>query len=208
MKTNFLILCFLGMVGLTACTKSSGPSSVSGQVVDQITGKGVPYAQVTVIGQNSNVVGAGGQQGGANTTADANGNFSMNFDATAGNSYEVNATAKNYLSGQANSYTDISAGKNTNVKVYIEAEGFVRFNLVNIQPMDTIWEFVLDDFGNNAPSFQLLHKDTSFIVYGIGNTFTHFTYKINKYGLANGFITYNDTIYIKALDTVSYIIKY
>src|ERR1700733_13355150 len=109
MKIKFLIFSIFSLLAFTGCTKSSGPSSVSGQVVDQITGRGVPYAQVVVIGQNSNVVGAGGNQGAANTTADGNGNFSINFTAESGNSYEVNATANNYISGQANSFTDISA---------------------------------------------------------------------------------------------------
>jgi len=205
MKIKFLILCFLGLVVLIGCkkaTQTSGSSSVNGQVIDQTTGKGVPYAAITLIGQNSNVIGAIGQQQLKDTTTDVNGNFSFSFNYAGGNTYTLQAEAPNYFL-YGNPAPILSQGQNNNVKVKIAPEGWVRFYLVNGQPLDTLIEFVLDDF-NNAPTLQNIYKNTSFIVYGFGNTVTHFTYKMDK----GGFVTHNDSIYVKALDTVTFTINY
>jgi Carboxypeptidase regulatory-like domain len=208
MKIKFLILCFLGLVAFTDCKKqeTSGPSSVSGQVVDQTTGKGVPYAVIALLSQNSSIIGAWGQQQSSSGTTDANGKFSFAFNYASGNSYTVAAQAPNYFN-DGDAFATLSAGQNNNVKIEMQPEGFVRFYLVNSHPLDTVFEFVLDDLGN-SPIIQNLYKNTSFVVYGYGNTLTHFTYKINQYGSINGFVTYNDTVYIKALDTVAFIINY
>jgi len=203
MKIKFLILCFLGLAAFTACTKSSGPSSVSGQVVDNTTGKGVPYAQVYVVGASSGTIGALGNQQSGTATADANGNYSINFDASSGNYYSVTAQSQFYFQSQAISDVSINAGKNSNIKIPMVPEGFVRFKLVNTTS-DTIYEFAMHDF-NNDPVFSRLYKDTSFVVYGFGNTSTRFSYAIY-----NGFNyqTYYDTVYLKALDTVTFTINY
>jgi len=206
MKIKFLIFSIFSLLAFTDCTKSSGPSSVSGQVVDNTTGKGVPYAQVFVVGASGGTIGALGNQQSGTATADANGNFSISFNWAGGNNYSVTAQSQFYFQSQAISDVSINAGKNSNIKIPMVPKGFVRFYLVNSHPLDTVFDIVIDDF-NNTPGISNICKDTSYVVYGFGNTMTHFSYKIYKYDFTNGSIYY-DSIYVKALDTVTFTINY
>ena len=70
--------------------------------------------------------------------------------------------------------------------------------------MDTITIFSLGDF-NNATELDNIYKNTSFVVYGFGNTMTHFVYSIYK---GANFHYYTDSVYLKALDTVTFTINY
>jgi len=188
---------------LTDCTKSSGPSSVNGQAIDQTTGKGVPYAVIALLSQNNNVVGAGGMLQLQTATADINGNFSFSFNYSSGNNYTVAAQALYYLN-DGNAFATLSAGKNNDVKIKMVPEGFVRFYLVNVPPIDTLSFFGLADF-NDDPNYTFLYKNVSFVVYGYGNTMAHFTYFLNYTGVNH---SYSDSIYLKALDTVNFTINY
>jgi len=201
-RITFFIFCILG---LAACSKSSGPSSVNGQVIDKTTGKGVPYAQVYVIGASGGTIGGLGNQQSGSATADANGNFSISFNWAGGNNYSVTAQVPLYFQSQTVSTVSLTEGKNNNVKIPMVPEGFVRFNLVNAAPLDTIDEISVGDL-NNTKNFSPLYKDTFFIAYGFGNTLTHFSYTIiDNHGVYHQYI---DTVFLKALDTVNFTINY
>jgi len=206
MKIKFLILGFLGLVVFTDCTKSSGPSSVSGQVVDNTTGKGVPYAQVFVVGASTGTIGALGNQQNGSATADANGNYSINFDASGGNYYSVTAQSPFYFQSQAISDVGINAGKNSNVKIPLVPEGWVRINLVNVPPLDTIREFILYGFDGEVDDNESIYQNKSYVVQGYGNTMTNFTYRIRIGTVLNSSLS--GSVYIKALDTVTFTINY
>ena len=202
MKIRLFIFCFICIVIFTNCSKIQGygPSSVSGQAIDQTTGKGVPYATISLLGQNSNIVGAGGTQASQTITADGNGNFSFSFNYQEGNDYSAYAEAPNYLN-DGNAFTELSAGKNNDVKIKMAPEGWVRFHLIPVGKGDEIY-----GYGGIDGGYDFYYpKDTFTIVNGFGNMNNYFLYKIFK---GSTFQSHFDTLFVKEFDTINATIKY
>ncbi len=79
MRPHLLLLLALS---LGSCHSYEGPTMASGQVVDRFTGQPVPNATVQVAGLASGQ-GLSGTNFGTSFPADAQGRFSLNFEAKA-----------------------------------------------------------------------------------------------------------------------------
>ncbi len=203
MRIKFLIFC-LGLAIMTNCKKleTSGPSSINGQVIDKTTGRGVPYAQVFVIGSSSGSLGGalGNQQNGY-TTADGNGNYSINFNWANGNYYNVTATAPLYYQGLAVSTISINEGKNNNVTIPIVPQGFVRFHIVPTYQCSDIGLY-----GMVSGFYDIYYPKDAYVVdMGYGNIKNVVMHKIYY---ADSLKIYYDTIFVPEFDTINYTINY
>ena len=136
MKRNafYLILA----LALGACRSYEGPTMASGQVVDRFTGQPIPNATVTVAGLASGQ-GLGGTNFGNSFPADAQGRFSLSFEAKQQTNYSLFASTP---SGYASDYGDSpilqNGQKNDNVLVKAAAPAWVKFNCVDDPPASRI----------------------------------------------------------------------
>ncbi len=133
MKSNafYLILA----LALGACHRDEGPTTATGQVVDRFTGQPIPNATVQVAGLASGQ-GLGGTNFGNSFPADAQGRFSLNFEAKQPVNYTLFASTP---SGYASDYGDSpilkNGRKNENVLVKAVAPAWVKINCVDDPPL-------------------------------------------------------------------------
>lgn len=182
--------------------RTSGPTSVQGQVVDQSSGKGIYDAMVGLMQQPKDAVGALGMKQIAGVSSDRNGNFSFNFNYDDNYSYEVRASA-NYYYENSGGGTSLSAGSNNNVKVRLVPKGYVKFLLHNVPPLDTATIIISLD---GVPEIPSIHRDTTLFGWGTGNNREIFLHTIGK--ASTGYLTYHDSVFVRSLDTVNYSINY
>ncbi len=201
-------LLFLALVTIffsVSCKKTeerptSGPTSANGQVVQKHSGKAVPYAQVRLVSQKK---GATAMSNSTDKTvwADENGNYSISFEADADHLYKLSASTAHYFTDNMGTYIDPGI-ENKNVQLAIEAKGYIKFNIVNNEPNV---ERELAIFGDFTPDIYASMHDTTIIQSTVGNKSIGIVIRIRKAGIA----TYqNDNIFVPALDTIEYVIKY
>ena len=136
MKSNafYLILA----LALGSCHRDEGPTTATGQVVDRFTGQPIPNATVQVAGLTSGQ-GLGGTNFGNSFPADAQGRFSLNFEAKQPVNYTLFASTP---SGYASDYGDSpilkNGRKNENLLVKAAAPAWVRINCVDDPPLSRI----------------------------------------------------------------------
>ena len=125
-------------IGVSGCEKESGPTKVSGQVVEFYTGKPVPYGQVQLVASNPNgrinLTGSGGPNAqGDPHVADAQGRFAFTFAAKRNVNYGLNARLAPYHYG--NTEVTIDGGRaNNGLRVPVRAFAWVRYVVVNELP--------------------------------------------------------------------------
>jgi len=123
---------------LAGCQGYEGPTTASGQVVDRHTGQPVPNATVQVTGIASGL-GAGGTSQGNTFPADAQGRFSLSFEASANRNYTLLAyTASGYASGYGDAPLLNAGRKNDNVIVKTAAPAWVKINCVDDPPLSKL----------------------------------------------------------------------
>jgi hypothetical protein len=181
---------------------TSGPTSANGQVIDKNSGKPVSYAEVRLVSEKK---GATAMSRGTEKTvfADENGNYAVSFDADAEYFYKLSASAEHYFADNIGTYIDPGI-QNINVQLALEAKGYIKFNIINEGNKDTI-EYRISGYFKPAIELYGFSRDTIIFREGIGN-------KDNPIGIRNRTSTgdiYNSTqIFIPALDTIEYTIKY
>ena len=132
------ILFALLSLAFAGCQGYEGPTTASGQVVDRHTGQPVPNATVQVTGINSGL-GAGGTSQGNTFPADAQGRFSLSFEASANRNYTLMAyTASGYASGYGDAPLLTAGRKNDNVIVKTAAPAWVKINCVDDLPLSKV----------------------------------------------------------------------
>ena len=123
---------------LGACQGYEGPTTASGIVVDRHTGQPVPNATVQVTGINSGL-GAGGTSSGNTFPADAQGRFSLSFEASRDRNYTLLAyTASGYASGYGDAPLLTAGRKNDNLLVKTAAPAWVKITCVDDPPLSKI----------------------------------------------------------------------
>ena len=122
-------------ISLGACQGYEGPTTASGIVVDRHTGQPVPNATVQVTGINSGL-GAGGTSPGNTFPADAQGRFSLSFEASRDRNYTLLAyTASGYASGYGDAPLLTAGRKNDNLLVKTAAPAWVKITCVDDPPL-------------------------------------------------------------------------
>ena len=131
-------LLLLLALSLGSCHSYEGPTTASGQVVDRFTGQFVPNATVQVAGLASGQ-GLGGTNFGNSVEADAQGRFSLSFEAKKPVNYTLFASTP---SGYASDYGDSpilkNGGKNDNLLVKTAAPAWVKINCVDDPPASRV----------------------------------------------------------------------
>jgi hypothetical protein len=163
---------------VSGCDKESGPTKVSGQVVEFYTGKPVPYGRVQLLASNPNgpINIAGG--GGANATgdphvADAQGRFTFTFEAQRKVNYELLARLDPYYYGQIK--VSIAGGRaNHEVRVPVSAVAWVRYVIVNElpKPPNSVHTLYITGHGSGLGISLYQPRDTVIIERVTGGTNT------------------------------------
>jgi hypothetical protein len=112
------ILC---VIGLAACRddRPSGPTSISGQVRDAITGKSIPLANAVLI-KTHNLGSIISELEVERKTVDSNGNFHFDFDAEKGYKYKIKAEADYYQDGRSGIALSGKINDNLDVRLSLE----------------------------------------------------------------------------------------
>ena len=156
---------------LSSCEKASGPTAVSGLVVDKDTGQPVPQAEVQVHAFSSGNGSSGGGYGpalGGPYLADAQGQFSFSFEASKGKSYRLDAYGPlGHFSVDQGVEVD-NGQANRNLRIPVQAPGWVRVRLVDETPTANQGQVIVGGFGNPVYSSGLPLKEDEIFVRYIG----------------------------------------
>ena len=134
---NVPLTLLLTLLLLSSCFKKSGTTTVEGTAIDMYSRKGIPNAEV-FLHSFSGPTGAG-YSSKEITRADENGNFTFSFDASVNTSYEVVAGIFDLYKPKSNDGVNIQKGKkNTGLVVECKPVGWVRVNIVNTEPRDSV----------------------------------------------------------------------
>jgi hypothetical protein len=174
----------LGIV-VSGCEKESGPTKVSGQVVEFYTGKPVPYGQVQLGASNPNgqiniIAGSGGPNAkGDPHLADAQGRFTFTFEAKRNINYSLLARLDPYYYG--NIQVPIDGGRaNNDVRVPVSAFAWVRYVIVNElpKPPNSVHTLYITGHGSGLGISIYQPRDTVIIERVTGGTDTRTTWNI------------------------------
>ncbi|MGZ5242414.1 MAG: hypothetical protein ACXWD4_00705 [Bacteroidia bacterium] len=184
---------------ILSCKKYSGPTTAQGQVVDETTGKGIPNAEVWLMRDKGSSAMARTHMETQNT--DENGNFSFTIETESDYSYFLDASAEHYYTDAEGGY--ITAGeKNENMKVKIKPKGYIKFIVTN-DSFKVRREVSI--FGHFNSDIHISSNDTIVFRDVLGNNKIPIVICFRDSGLAS----YQHTsVYVPALDTVEYTIKY
>lgn len=204
MKHTFYLLIALFLL-LAACKKDpdSGPSSAQGAVVDATTQQPVPFARVALARRPSGIVSSVGYSQLQNVQADAQGRYSLSFEASEDYEYALFGIAPRYL--ESVTPTFLERGKKNNVNVPIQPEGYVRLHIKNITPFDQGDEFVFTNDSYPQPRFIGAAIETTLVVTTNGNLENQLTWIVTKNFIQQA---YSQTIYTPAHDTTDFQINY
>lgn len=179
--------------------KYSGPTSVHGFVVSENDGRRISGANVWLV-----------KSGGSSALSDktilykrsnADGYYNFDFDADESSTYYIATEAKHYY--KKDNFYNFSKGKNNKLDLPIIPKGYVRVIVERVTPNDFLNSFYIN-FIWNAPRY--INGDTSFYGYSRGNQSLYFIYGYNP--ASSDEKKYDTTIFVKALDTVDFTIKY
>lgn len=141
MKFFPFLLILAGLVlSISSCEKFSGPTEVSGIVVDRHTSQPVAGAYVVAVGASSSLAGGGSTSPG--TTADAQGRFAFSFEASAKSQYQVGTSTGSGYTNQGNGPLLKAGTKNDNLVVNADAPAWVRINCVDDPPYGKVGLFI------------------------------------------------------------------
>jgi hypothetical protein len=195
----------LGIVA-SGCDKESGPTKVSGQVVERYTGKPVPYGQVQLMASNPNgrinIMGGGGPNAtGDPHVADAQGRFTFTFEAKRNINYGLRGGLDPYYYG----YTEVSVDggrANNGVRVPVYAFAWVRYVVVNElpKPPNSVHTLYITGHGSGLGISLYQPRDTVFIERVTGGTNTSTTWMVtDRQGKST---RYNKNTLVPPLDTL------
>jgi hypothetical protein len=206
-KIGCKILPYLILFSFLSCQKNnddkySGTTIAEGYVVDNISGKALPYAKVYLMSE------IGGWQPSnygvySYKIADSSGHFYFSFNASPDSFYAIDASARYYGHQVTDADMVTSGKKNLNMKIKLNPYGWVHFNLVNEPPLDTA-SIHIQGIGPSYTNYSQF-LDTNYFAQGGGGINNGFWARIER---KKDTFDLRDNIYIPPLDTISYIIKY
>ena len=156
-----LFSCLLLLLALTSCTQdpTTGTTTVEGQVVEDKSRKPVPGAAVQLYHKQN-----GGYQtvSGATAQSDAQGRYSMSFEATSTTGYFLTAiAAPGYFTPEQNA-PYLKAGRaNKDVTIAMLAPAWVRLQLVDEPPKS---KAVIDLWGYEGAADRLYYPHDTILV--------------------------------------------
>ncbi|MGZ8568413.1 MAG: hypothetical protein ACXWW0_03400 [Bacteroidia bacterium] len=191
----FLVLTF-------ACAKDSGPTSVEGRVLELGSNKPIPNADVFLLREKREMLGAGvwGISNLKTVKSDAEGKFRFNFEADEDYVYGMNAEAPDYQSNST-TYRGVERGKRNKTDIFLNGFGYLKYHIKNVKNQYHIG-FSYSCF--NSDYFSA-NTDTSIICQDNGNVNREVIYRLTSF---TDTITVKKEIYIPVHDTVSITIEY
>ncbi len=170
MKAPRILLLLLPLLLFgSKCKKAptSGPTEVSGYTLNKNTGEHIPYIPI-YFGVRTIGTGWGGFSKSKVGYSDENGFYKVEFEAEEGKAYVVNATDDNLYQGVPNDGLKIKPGVPNKLHIPLQPYGWIRLNLVNVPPLDTLEYFRMDN-PSGGIYISDVSKDTSFIWKCQGN---------------------------------------
>ena len=199
----------LPLVLLTSsCRKNSGPTTVEGQVVDMYSKKPIPNA-VVFLATSSGPTGLGYSTSEV-TKANASGNFSFTFEASESALYELLAGIDDLYWPKSNDGVNIQKGrKNHGLTLECQPVGWVKVNLVNTVPRDSVYIInILGFFKPRSLDLPYVYRDTSIIGLCLeGGEEKYFGYWITPMS-GDTVFKYLPKIFLAPLDTTEITINY
>ncbi len=203
---NFLILFFMVSCKPEPPTSDLQNGIVNGIVLDKTTNSGIPNATVYLLGNEG-----GGTWGGGGTpsfildqtTTNASGKFSFNFDFDDSYGYYCSAEAALYFNYNDEFPVNNNISGGNNVEVELQPIGYLKLNITSInfyEPSDHIDV----QSGNIDPLYG--NVDTSFLLSVEGNNNYHVVWFIYIAGINEG--SESIDIYCPSFDTTYYDLFY
>jgi hypothetical protein len=176
---------------------------VEGTVVDESNDHRIPNAQISLVEEKQ-----GGNGLGRHVikvlNADENGDFSFSFDAKDGYYYIARASAANFYEGEEGG--SIKSGRaNNKMRIILKAKGYIKVNLVNEPPIDTIQCFSTGYLKGGGVTLYNISQDMVIIGDNPPGDNIEFTYAIQRNGI---FTDYKQVINVTPLDTTNVVVKY
>lgn len=201
-KLIYLLFVCICLTGCKKCKSLSGHTEVSGRVLDAVTGKPVPNAQVALGILESTWGGVNGQNV-EQMTADSKGNYSFTFTALKNKNYYIIATADNYFENNIEAYPVKEGYKTTDYNIGLPPQGTVKFHIRKTDmSYDSLSLGILTGQGNCIKEGKLINDYCIFSHKKGGENFTY-DLRIIKY---NGNVIFSDiltaaSVYCLPIDT-------
>lgn len=197
-----LIALSLNIVLLHSCKKdepTSGPTSMHGFVISDTDGKKIAGADVWLV-QVGDGISSLSDKTLAYKKTNTDGYYNFDFDAEDGKKYYIAVQAKHHFKKEVNNFSN---GKNTKIDINLSPKGYVQIAFINTPPKETVEISV-----NILPLLSsTLEKDTIMIGEWFGNQNLELTWWI-KNGMETSLTKFQESIYVKALDTTNFTLKY
>lgn len=209
--TLLALACFL----LGSCHKAEeGPSSASGRVVDEATGRAVSGATVALYstGSGSNVLTGSSPQLHQSITAGADGHYNLAFEADESRRYWLRGEAGGYVSGSLESQplVSITGGRKNSVDVPLRPLGYLRVRFLSPHPIpNTTARLVEPNLGEMGASVDGIGSpvDTVFTISSRGNQTVLVSWVINP-GTGGGGNVQQQNVFCFAHDTTEFTIRF
>jgi hypothetical protein len=142
----------------------------------------------------------------AQTSSDANGKFTFDFNANNGLLYTVSATADKYLNALSSGGTNLANGQDNEANIQLQPAGFLKIHAKNTSPYDT-WDILWMHSVLNSDSFACkgISIDTLFTQTVYGSSSNALSWSVKKNGVLS-----KHTVYINCVpfDTTYYSLNY
>ncbi|AHJ99145.1 hypothetical protein [Hymenobacter swuensis] len=212
---NFRTLCIVaalsGIVG--ACQKpEEGLTLVEGQVIEMMTNKPVPYAQIEVNGQGGSGLHSGYKPAAGLQQADANGRFSFQFDAAAGTSYVLKAYSEAGHGSHWGEEPNVEKGrKNRNLVIPVAAPAWLNIRVEQkvgpVPDQISVWG-PWYDLGYIS-TIDLRPKDYGAVSYHVVDSTLPSTTTVNwEVNFGGKFTRYHQPFTLHPFDTTEVVVRY
>ena len=203
MKNLILIPFALLSIFLASCQKDSGPTTVSGYVLEEGTNKPIPDATVYILEQKAEYTGTVQPKVIFSTRSTSDGRYSMSFDANKDNLYFVQAAHDTFFTS-AGSGWPVNAGKKNTIHIGLTPYGWINFHVVN---QTRSYSFIIVN-DNSIGKISGYNVDSTFIRYYHGNNWREVYYVLFKNSQDTLPLKVSKNIWVVPHDTVNVSIEY
>lgn len=207
------LLALLSLAGCQRDRDASGPTSVSGRVLDQATHQPVPGATVYLLQYSpGRGISSSLPQPVDPVTADVQGHYQIDFTAEKGYSYELQGKARGYLNGslEMQPTVKVAAGRKSQLDVPLAPEGYVRVRVTAPKPQPYALA-VLEDY--HASAYYVgtdrlgTPLDSTVIIPMWGGQEVNLGWRVYPEGTVKSY-GYSVALYCPARDTVDFSIRF
>jgi hypothetical protein len=205
---SVLIISFLGSCGKKDFT------DIQGRIIEKGSNKGIVNAKVVFSQCISNGILGGSSCEAVDTVlTDANGNYRYTVEDDQTINYHIEAFKDNYYMELLQTASGGQISKNVNIVML--AHAWIKFHVKNVNPFDDSDYIAAPGALNYADKYYFFGKDVgmSYVLgnkyvgnlYFEGNSTAKFYWDVRKNGVIK---KYQDSLFIKGLDTLNYQINY